>query len=58
MLADQFQGRSRRRFLMDNYTHQTAPTQFVEAGGIRVAYRRFANRRFGGKSSCVRVVSR
>jgi pimeloyl-ACP methyl ester carboxylesterase len=26
---------------MTNYTHQTAPTQFVEAGGIRFAYRRF-----------------
>jgi pimeloyl-ACP methyl ester carboxylesterase len=24
-----------------NYTHQTAPTQFIEAGGIRFAYRRF-----------------
>ena len=32
---------------MDNYTHQTAPTQFVEAAGIRFAYRRFANRRVG-----------
>jgi len=32
---------------MGNYTHQTAPTQFVEATGIRLAYRRFANRRFG-----------
>src|SRR5579863_2657609 len=31
----------------NNYTHQTAPTQFVEAAGIRFAYRRFANRRFG-----------
>jgi pimeloyl-ACP methyl ester carboxylesterase len=30
-----------------NYTHHTAPTQFVEAAGIRFAYRRFANRRFG-----------
>src|SRR6267378_746886 len=30
-----------------NYTHQTAPTQFVEAAGIRFAYRRFAHRRFG-----------
>jgi pimeloyl-ACP methyl ester carboxylesterase len=28
-------------------THQTAPTQFIEAAGIRFAYRRFANRRFG-----------
>jgi pimeloyl-ACP methyl ester carboxylesterase len=26
---------------MTNYTHQTVPTQFVEAGGIRFAYRRF-----------------
>src|SRR6202041_662655 len=24
-----------------NHTHQTAPTQFVEANGIRFAYRRF-----------------
>jgi hypothetical protein len=23
------------------HTHQTAPTQFVEANGIRLAYRRF-----------------
>src|SRR3979409_1921761 len=31
---------------MNMYTHQTAPTQFVEANGIRFAYRRFgkANR--------------
>jgi hypothetical protein len=26
---------------MRNYTHQTAPTQFLEANGIRFAYRRF-----------------
>jgi pimeloyl-ACP methyl ester carboxylesterase len=26
---------------MSNYTHQTAPTQFVEANSIRFAYRRF-----------------
>jgi len=26
---------------MPNYTHQTAPTQFVEANSIRFAYRRF-----------------
>jgi pimeloyl-ACP methyl ester carboxylesterase len=26
---------------MSNHTHQTAPTQFVEASGIRFAYRRF-----------------
>src|SRR5438876_11296915 len=32
---------SGRRFLMSNYTHETAPTQFVEAEGIRYAYRRF-----------------
>src|SRR5258708_13162480 len=28
-------------FLMTKYTHQTAPTQFLEANGIRFAYRRF-----------------
>src|SRR5258708_4408844 len=26
---------------MTTYTHQTAPTQFVQANGIRFAYRRF-----------------
>jgi hypothetical protein len=26
---------------MSNYTHQTAPTRFVEAKGVRYAYRRF-----------------
>src|SRR4029077_11270319 len=26
---------------MNKYTHQTAPTQFLEANGIRFAYRRF-----------------
>ena len=26
---------------MTDYTHQTAPTQYVEANGIRFAYRRF-----------------
>jgi pimeloyl-ACP methyl ester carboxylesterase len=26
---------------MSSHTHQTSPTQFVEAGGIRFAYRRF-----------------
>jgi len=26
---------------MTTYTHHTAPTQFVEANGIRFAYRRF-----------------
>jgi pimeloyl-ACP methyl ester carboxylesterase len=28
---------------MSTYTHETAPTQFVEANGIRFAYRRFGN---------------
>jgi len=28
---------------MTTYTHQSAPTQFVEANGIRFAYRRFGN---------------
>ena len=27
--------------MTNNYTHLTAPTQFVEAAGIRFAYRRF-----------------
>jgi pimeloyl-ACP methyl ester carboxylesterase len=31
------------------HTHKTAPTQFIEANGIRFAYRRFANRRFDAK---------
>jgi pimeloyl-ACP methyl ester carboxylesterase/ketosteroid isomerase-like protein len=35
---------------MTEYTHQTAPTQFVEANGIRFAYRRF------GKASGVPIV--
>src|SRR5438876_4161538 len=35
---------------MSNYTHQTAPTQFVEANGIRFAYRRF------GKTGGVPIV--
>lgn len=29
---------------MDTYTHHTAPTQFVEAAGIRFAYRRFGKK--------------
>jgi pimeloyl-ACP methyl ester carboxylesterase len=29
---------------MESYTHQTAPTQFVEANGIRFAYRRFGKK--------------
>src|SRR3982074_3286729 len=28
---------------MNQHSHQTAPTQFVEAKGIRFAYRRFGN---------------
>ena len=32
---------------MNDHTHDTAPTQFVEAGGIRFAYRRFGNRDTG-----------
>jgi pimeloyl-ACP methyl ester carboxylesterase len=35
---------------MTQYTHQTAPTQFVEASGIRFAYRRF------GKANGVPIV--
>ena len=26
---------------MTSFTHDTAPTQYAEAGGIRFAYRRF-----------------
>jgi hypothetical protein len=32
--------------IMFNHTHETAPTQFVQANGIRFAYRRFG--RAGG----------
>jgi hypothetical protein len=35
---------------MTHHTHQTAPTQFVDAAGIRFAYRRF------GKSGDVPLV--
>ena len=35
---------------MSNYTHQTASTQFVQANGIRFAYRRF------GKAGGVPIV--
>src|SRR3989441_7487501 len=42
--------KTRRRILMSNYTHQTAPTQFVEVNGIRFAYRRF------GKTGGVPIV--
>src|SRR3984893_6720514 len=31
------------RGAMTQHSHQTAPTQFVEANGIRFAYRRFGN---------------
>ncbi len=37
------EGRSRKEDML-NYTHQTAPTQFVEANGIRFAYRRFGKK--------------
>src|SRR5258705_11359185 len=33
------------QLIMITYTHQTAPTQFVEANGIRFAYRRFGETR-------------
>jgi pimeloyl-ACP methyl ester carboxylesterase len=39
-----------RSFDMTTHTHQTAPTQYVEANGIRFAYRRF------GKAGGVPVV--
>jgi hypothetical protein len=29
---------------MSNYTHERVPTQFVEANGVRYAYRRFVAR--------------
>jgi len=29
---------------MSSYSHQNAPTQFTEAGGIRFAYRRFGKK--------------
>jgi len=35
---------------MTQHSHQTAPTQFVEANGIRFAYRRF------GKAGGVPIV--
>jgi pimeloyl-ACP methyl ester carboxylesterase len=34
---------SPQRISMIQHSHQTAPTQFVEASGIRFAYRRFGN---------------
>jgi hypothetical protein len=33
---------------MSVYSHQTAPTQFVEAAGMRFVYRRFTNTRGAG----------
>lgn len=30
---------------MSNYTHHTAPTQYVEAEGVRFAYRRFGRKK-------------
>jgi len=33
---------------MSVYSHQTAPTQFVEAAGMRFVYRRFTNTRGTG----------
>src|SRR6266478_4905108 len=39
-----------KALIMNNYTHQTAPTQFVEANSIRFAYRRF------GKANSVPLV--
>jgi hypothetical protein len=38
-------GDERERRIMSTYTALTAPTQFVEANGIRFAYRRFGNAR-------------
>ncbi len=29
---------------IEQYTHQTAPTQYIEAAGIRFAYRRFGKK--------------
>jgi pimeloyl-ACP methyl ester carboxylesterase len=40
----------RKGSTMTSHTHQTAPTQYVEANGIRFAYRRF------GKASGVPIV--
>jgi pimeloyl-ACP methyl ester carboxylesterase len=39
-----------RRNVLATYTHQTVPTQFVEANGVRFAYRRF------GKTGSVPLV--
>jgi hypothetical protein len=37
--------------------HQTAPTQFVEANGIRFAYRRFGKAGIRSRSSAMRIAS-
>jgi len=38
---------------MSSYSHQTAPTEFTEARGIRFAYRRFGKKGgTGWSSSC------
>jgi len=37
----------KERVIMNDYTHDTAPTQYVDAGGIRFAYRRFGNEAAG-----------
>ena len=39
------------------HTHQTAPTQFVEANGIRFAYRRFG-KPDGNIPNCSSAMSR
>jgi pimeloyl-ACP methyl ester carboxylesterase len=41
ILRRDFSASDIRRPIMTSYTHQTAPTRFVEADGIRFAYRRF-----------------
>src|SRR5258707_14466279 len=57
MLSEQAQrnlgrllGLAARGISMTQHSHQTAPTQFVEANGVRFAYRRF------GKASGVPIV--
>jgi hypothetical protein len=36
---------TKRNSIMTTHTHQTVPTQFVEAKGIRFTYRRFGKAR-------------
>jgi pimeloyl-ACP methyl ester carboxylesterase len=43
-MADVVTGHSNREATTMIHTHQTAPTQFIEADGIRFAYRRFGKR--------------